>query len=125
MGSYVEINDTLQITKEQGFPKELDWKQHKKIPYTAEQFADKIFEFSNKPSIRNYQMPPGRNFLVENIDGKWLYWGMIHITEVKHDYINKTTSGKFKIIYINKPDEMDMAHNLIDRNKDTFFKIEN
>ena len=28
MGSYVEINDTLQITKEQGFPKELDWKQH-------------------------------------------------------------------------------------------------
>ena len=125
MGSYVEINDTLQITKEQGFPKELNWKQHKKIPYTAEQFTDKIFEFSNKPSIRNYQMPPVRNFLVENIDGKWLYWGMIHITEVKHDYINKTTSGKFKIIYINKPEEMEMAHNLIDRNKDTFFKIEN
>jgi len=66
MGSYVEINDTLQITKEQGFPKELDWKQHQKTPYTAEQFADKIFEFSNKPSIRNYQMPPVRNFLVEN-----------------------------------------------------------
>ena len=72
MGSYVEINDTLQITKEQGFPKELDLKQHKKIPYTAEQFADKIFEFTNKPSIRNYQMQPVRNFLVENINGKWL-----------------------------------------------------
>lgn len=28
MGSYIEINDTLQITKEQGFPKELDWKKH-------------------------------------------------------------------------------------------------
>jgi len=88
-------------------------------------FKDKIFEFKDKPNIRNYHMPPVRNFLVENIDGKWLYWGMIHITEVKHDYINKTTSGKFKIIYINKPDEMEMAHNLIDRNKDTFFKIEN
>lgn len=69
-------------------------------------------------------MPPVRNFLVENIDGKWLYWGLIHIIEVKHDYINKTTSGKFKIIYINKPEEMEMAHNLIDRNKDTFFKLQ-
>ena len=28
-----------------------------------------------------------------------------------------------KIIYINKPEEMEMAHNLIDRNKDTFFKL--
>ena len=124
MGSFVEINDTLQITKEQGFPKELDWKQHLKAPYTAEQFKDRIFEFKNKPSIRNYQMPPVRNFLVENIDGKWLYWGLIHILEVKHDYIHKTTSGKFKIIYINKPEEMETAHNLIDRNKDTFFKLE-
>lgn len=26
MGLYIEINDTLQITKEQGFPKELNWK---------------------------------------------------------------------------------------------------
>ena len=33
MGSYVELNDTLQITKEQGFPEELDWKQHLKNPY--------------------------------------------------------------------------------------------
>jgi len=124
MGSYVEINDTLQITKEQGFPKELDYKQHLKIPYTAEQFENRLFEFNDKPSIRNYQIPPVRNFLVENINGKWLYWGLIHIIEVKHDYINKTTSGKFKIIYINKPEEMEMAHNLIDRNKDTFFKLE-
>ena len=123
MGSYIEINDTLQITKEQGFPKELDWKEHLKKPYTAEQFANKVFEFTNKPSIRNYHMPPVRNFLVENIDGKWLYWGQIHVLEVKHDYINKTTSGKYKIIYINKPKEMEMAHNLIDRNKDTFFKL--
>ena len=40
--------------------------------------------------------------------------------EIKHDYITKTTSGKLKIIYINKPEEMEIAHNLIDRNKDTF-----
>lgn len=62
MGSYVEINDTLQITKEQGFPKELDYKQHLKIPYTAEQFENRLFEFNDKPSIRNYQIPPVRNF---------------------------------------------------------------
>ena len=123
MGSYVELNDTLQITKEQGFPKELDWREHLKNPYTAEQFKDKIFEFKDKPSIRNYQIPPVRNFLVENIDGKWLYWGLIYILEIKHDYINRTTSGKFKIIHINKPAEMEMAHNLIDRNKETFFDL--
>ncbi len=123
MGSYIEINDTLQITKEQGFPVELNWKQHLKNPYTAEQFKDKVFEFKNKSNIRNYQMPPVRNFLVENINGKWLYWGLVHVIEVKHDYINKTTSGKFKIIYINTPDEMKMAHNIIDRNKDTLFSF--
>ena len=124
MGSFVEINDTLQITKEQGFPSELNLKQHLEKPFTAEQFEGKVFEFKDKPSIRNYQMPPVRNFLVENIDGKWLYWGQIHMLEIKHDYVNRTTSGKFKIIYINKPEEMEMAHNLIDRNKDTFYEIE-
>lgn len=124
MGSYIEMNDTLQITKEQGFPKELDWKQHLKIPYNAEQFEGKVFEFKNKPNIRNYHMPPVRNFLVENIDGKWLYWGLIHILSIEHDYINKTTSGKFKIIHINTLDEMKMAHSIIDRNKSTYFDIE-
>ena len=62
MGSYVEINDTLQITREQGFPKELSLEQHLKNPYIAEQFEGKVFEFKDKPSIRNYQMPPVRNW---------------------------------------------------------------
>ena len=30
MGSYIELNDTLQLTTEQGFPKELDLKKHLK-----------------------------------------------------------------------------------------------
>ena len=124
MGSYVEINDTLQIAKEQGFPKELDWKHHIVKPYNAEQFKDKVFEFKNKPNIRNYHMPPVRNFLVENINGKWIYWGLVHILEVKHDYINKVTSGKFKIKYINSPEEMKSAHNIIDRNSETYFNFE-
>ena len=124
MGSYVEINDTLQITKEQGFPKELDWKQHIVKPYDAEQFKDEVFEFKNKPNIRNYHMPPVRNFLVENVNGKWIYWGLVHILEVNHDYINKITSGKFKITYINSPEEMKLAHSIIDRNSETYFNLE-
>lgn len=119
MGSYIETNDTLQITREQGFPKELNYEKHKVVPYTAEEFKDRIFEFKDKPNIRIYHRPPVRNFLVENIDGKWLYWGLVHILEIHHDYIKNTTSGKYKIIYINTPEEMQHAHNIIDRNEET------
>jgi hypothetical protein len=119
MGSIIEINDTLQITREQGFPPELDFEMHKKKPFLLEQFANRTFEFKNKPAIRVYQVPPVRNFLVENRTGKWIYWGLIHITEIVHDYENKTTSGKFKIIYLNTPEEILRAHDLIDRNSET------
>jgi len=118
MGSFIEINDTLQITQNQGFPsKELDIKKHLKKPYTIEKFADKIFEFKDKPNIRIYQLPPVRNFLVENVGGKWVYWGTCHILEIHHDYRTKTTSGKFKIVHINTPDQMKVAFNVIDRVK--------
>lgn len=119
MGSYIEINDTLQITTEQGFPAELNFHQHEKHPLAAEDFQGRIFEFRNKDKIRIYHAPPVRTFLVQNIDGKWLYWGLVHILEVVHDQINKTTSGKFRIIYIYTPDEMKKAHLLIDRNIET------
>ncbi len=121
MGSFVELCDTLQITTEQGFPKELQLEEHLKKPFTAEQFKNQIFEFKSKPKIRFYQQPPVRNFLVQNINGKWLYWGLIHILEITHDTTNQTTSGKFKIIYIYTPEEMKYAHKLIDRNKETDF----
>lgn len=121
MGSSIEINDTLQISKEQGFPKELDYEQHKIKPFTASDFEGKIFEFKGKPKVRIYKLPPIRNFLVQNINGKWLYWGLIHIIEITHDNLNQTTSGKFKIVYIYTPEEMQQAHKLIDRNKNTDF----
>ena len=69
--------------------------------------------------IRIYHLPPVRNFLVQNIDDKWLYWGLVNIIEVTHDNINKTTSGKFKITYLYTPEEMLEAHKLMDRNKET------
>ncbi len=114
MGSLIEINDTLQIAREQGFPLELDITRHLVSPIKAEEFSGRIFEFKNKKDIRLYQVPPVRNFLVENRAGKWIYWGLCHILEINHDYLNKTTSGKFEIIYINTPEEMSHAHNLID-----------
>ncbi len=119
MGSFTENNDTLQITKEQGFPAELVLETHIESPYSTESFEERIFEFKNKPQIRNFQQPPVRNFLVENRNGKWIYWGLIHVLEITHDYVNKTTSGKFKIIHINTPEEMKKAFELIDRNPET------
>ena len=92
MGSFIEINDTLQLTKEQGFPEVLDYEKHKIKPFTASDFKDKIFEFKDKPKIRIYKLPPVRNFLVQNIDGKWLYWGLVNVVEVRHDNIKQTTS---------------------------------
>lgn len=47
------------------------------------------------------------------------YRGLCHIVEIKHDYINQTTSGKYKIIYLNSPGEMKIAHKLIDSNPET------
>ena len=121
MGSYIELNDTLQITEKQGFPKELIYEKHLKKPFTAEEFEGKVFEFKNKKKIRVYHASPVRNFLVQNINGKWLYWGLIHVIEVYHDSIKQVSSWKFKIIYIYTPEEMKQAHNLIDRNKETDF----
>lgn len=123
MGSIIEINDTLQINNDQGFPKELNLENHLKKPLNTKDFKNRIFKFINKPEIRIYKAPPVRNFLVENRDGKWIYWGLVHILEVHHNYEKNITSGKFKIIYIYSPEEMKKAHELIDRNEKTrFFK---
>ncbi len=119
MGSVIEINDTLQISKDQGFPQELDIATHLVHPITAEAVGGKVFSFTKKANIRLYHAPPVRNFLVENVGGKWIYWGLVHILEITHDYTNKMTSGKFMIIYLNTPEEMKEAHHLIDQNPET------
>lgn len=115
MGSYLEINDTLRINKKQGFPKDLDIKKHLRKPYNLKLIKNKFFSFSNKPNIRYYHQPPVRTFLVEEINGKWIYWGLCHILELTYDYQKKTTSGKYKIIYLNSPDEMKQVFDTTDR----------
>lgn len=114
MGVFVELNDTLQLTKEQGFPSVLDLERHLKTPLTAEAFEGTIFEFKNKPDIRMYKSAPVRNFLVENRSGKWIYWGLVEMIEVTHDHQAKTTSGKFRLLRLYTPEQMKQAHHLID-----------
>lgn len=108
MGSYVELNDTLQITTEQGFPETiLNLEKHHHSPIKIEDVADKIFEFHNKPGARIFHLPPTRCFLVHNINGKWLYWGKILMLEQTingNSQDTQTTSGKYKIIEIYDPE---------------------
>ncbi|OGH87479.1 MAG: hypothetical protein A3J93_03020 [Candidatus Magasanikbacteria bacterium RIFOXYC2_FULL_42_28] len=107
MGSYLEINDALRITAEQGFPAEiLNLEKHRTKPIQLATVADKIFEFKDKPDARIYHRPTTRCFLVQDIGGKWLYWGHVFIVEqtIKCNADNTaTTSGKFKIIQIYDP----------------------
>lgn len=114
MGSIVELNDTLQITAEQGFPGVLDLEAHLRQPIDLAVVEGKVFEFSGKASIRNYQQTPVRVFLVQNIGDKWVYWGLVQVLEILHDYVAKTTSGKYEIIRIYSPDEMKQMFALTD-----------
>ena len=123
MGSFFETNDTLQLTRVQGFPTGLDFAKHQRTPYPVKDFAGKVFSFSNKPGLRIFHTPPTRVFLVENRNGKWLYWGVVHVLEVTHDYKKKTTSGKFKIIKLFSPEDLRKAYNLVvGRVKKNFFE---
>lgn len=106
MGSYLEFNDTLQITMEQGFPKELDLEVHLRDPLKAEDFEGRVFEFYDKPNMRIYHPAPVRVFLVHNIGGKWLHWGKAHIVEQTIHAETQTTSGKYKIVQIYEPEFM-------------------
>lgn len=114
MGSLIEVNDTLRITKAQGFPTELNIERHLRKPFKLSEFVGKVFEFKAKPRIRVYKQPPVRNFLVEDLEGRWLYWGRCHILEITHDYVKGETSGKYKIIALNTPEEMKKSFELID-----------
>jgi hypothetical protein len=104
MGSFVEINDTLQLTTEQGFPSELVLNKHLNEPFTADDFKGRVFEFHDKPDLRLYHLKPTRVFLVHNINGKWLYWGHAMIIEETLHAETKTTSGKFTIEKIYTPE---------------------
>ena len=106
MGSRVELNDTLQITTEQGFPRALGLQKHLRTPFEAGDFKGRVFELHGKPGARIYHTPPTRCFLAHNIGGKWLYWGKILVIEqtISGDSPSKIqTSGKYIITEIYGP----------------------
>ncbi|MCB9798807.1 hypothetical protein H6758_03720 [Candidatus Nomurabacteria bacterium] len=112
MGSFIELNDTLQITTEQGFPASiLNRKKHTQNPINISEVEGKVFSFHSKPSARVYHHAPTRCFLVHNIDGKWLYWGHVLILEQTITGKNKDThmtAGKFTITQLYKPEYQEM-----------------
>lgn len=120
MGSFIEINDTLQLTEAQGFPTDvLDLAQHQQQPITLEAVQGRLFEFYDKPDARILQRDPVRMFLVENKDGKWLFWGhaMIQSWTIKKqldeqgqwDGESWLTEGTYYISKIYTPDYQILA----------------
>lgn len=123
MGSCIELNDTLQITTEQGFPPELSLESHQKRPLKASDFEGRVFGFRNKNGARLYHTPPCRCFLVHNIGGKWLYWGKALIIEqtISGEGKSQVTSGKFRIIEIYDPEyQKQITKNETDEGKSYF-----
>ncbi|HEY6342993.1 MAG TPA: hypothetical protein VIY49_15985 [Bryobacteraceae bacterium] len=108
MGSMIEINDTLQLTTEQGFPADiLDLARHRKNPVTLEEIGNRVFSFQNKPNARMFQLDPVRVYYVHNIGGKWLFWGHVFIQSLsitKDQKGNWITGGTYKIVEIYPPD---------------------
>jgi hypothetical protein len=115
MGSLLEINDTLQLTTGQGFPaKLLDREKHCKHAVQPASLANRIFKFHDKPGARVFPLDPVRGYYVQNIGGKWLFWGRVLIQSLviakrlepsgswkEGDWV---TSGTYKIIDIYDPD---------------------
>lgn len=114
MGSPIEINDTLNITREQGFPSDvLNRERHSAQPVQLADVAGKVFPFS-KPDARIYHLPPTRVYLVENIDNKWIFWGQALMQsqtiskqlEADGSWVegNWVTSGTYSIIKLYDPE---------------------
>ena len=120
MGSILEINDTLQITTEQGFPEEIfNLERHRASPITTEEVKDIVFEFHGKPGPRFFHLDPVRVYWYHNIGGRWLAWGQIVIQEqgISRNPNHKAhegavnisdadqwvTGGKYKILKVYDP----------------------
>jgi hypothetical protein len=114
MGSYLEINDTLQITTEQGFPVEiLNLERHLQTSITLDEVRDRVFSFHDKPGARIFHLDPVRVYIAHNIDGQWLFWGRAFIqsqTIAKKLNVNGVwtgewvTSGTYRIVDLYEPD---------------------
>ena len=117
--SSFELNDTLQISKAQWFPEMCDIESYMKGDIDYQHLVGQTFSFVNKEWLRNFVVPPVRCFLVESMNGKWIYRWLCHIIDLHLDYEKKMTSWTYKIIHIYAPAEIPQAFQLIDRNPET------
>lgn len=92
MGCAYEINDTLLLTREQGFPCDVfDYESHVKNPVTSADVAGKLFHFKGKPTARAFQLDPVRVYFIENTEeGKWLMWGKAFIQSLTIEHVKTT-----------------------------------
>lgn len=115
MGSFIEINDTLQLTTEQGFPSHiLDLQRHLATPIQTGDVSDTVFEFKGKAGVRIFHLDPCRVYLAHNIAGRWLFWGQALVQsqqvykQVSADGTWKEgewlTSGTYRITDVYPPD---------------------
>ena len=100
MGSIIEINDTLKISKDRGFPKDLRLEDHVLDPESSNRFLNQESHFWNRDE-RLYHRKPTRVFLVEEINGKWLYWG--HAIIMRLTIGEGRTDGDYIITKIYNP----------------------
>lgn len=105
MGGKFIINDTLRISKDQGFPSHLNVENHLRSPYADSDIVGKIFTFT-KPELRLYQPYPIRVSWVEDVEGKWVYWGMITILQTTLDFEKNKTSGTYRVVKLFSPQGM-------------------
>lgn len=121
MGSIIEVNDTLMLTRDQGFPFELNYERHVENPINVESLHGKVFDFKDKSDIRLYHGKPVRVFLAERKGDKTLYWGRAEMIELTYDFLKRTTSGRYVISYIYTPEEMQTAFHILDAREETNF----
>ena len=82
MGSFIEINDTLKLTRAEGFPEKLE--------------LGARYSF-RKSGRRLFHLRPVRVFLVEEIEGKWDVRGHGLIDELTIDAVRDQTAGIFEV----------------------------
>ncbi|MBL7662791.1 hypothetical protein JNK13_08575 [bacterium] len=85
MGSLIELNDTLKLKRDQGFPQDLKLDR---------QYS---FQISGR---RLYHLAPTRVYLVEEVAGFWNYRGHALIHSLEIDAATDTTSGMFTVSQI-------------------------
>ena len=80
MGSSIEINDTLKLKRDEGFPPDI------------REGGEYGFKVAGR---RLYHLKPVRVFLVEDIDGKWNFIGQALVLEQTIDAEREETRGRF------------------------------